>query len=83
MEGYETSAMFLRSFLYTIMTFKACQKRAQEEMDRVVGNNRLPAADDFKNLVYLDALVKEVSPFFLGFINDLDIVSFSTIVIGL
>ncbi|KAF8817278.1 putative cytochrome P450 monooxygenase [Phlegmacium glaucopus] len=59
MEGYETSAMFLRSFIYTLITFQACQKRAQEEMDRVVGSNRLPVAEDFKDLPYLDALIKE------------------------
>ena len=39
------------------------QKRAQDEIDRVVGKNRLPTIEDQKDLVYVGALIKEVLRF--------------------
>ena len=36
------------------------QKRAQEEIDRVVGTSRLPEMADRDNLPYINAVVKEV-----------------------
>ena len=35
------------------------QKKAQAELDAVVGRNRLPDFDDQQNLVYVKALMKE------------------------
>ena len=35
------------------------QKRAQEEIDSVIGNDRLPLLSDRPNLPYLDAVAKE------------------------
>lgn len=37
------------------------QKRAQAEIDRVVGRERLPHFEDRDELVYVNALLKEVS----------------------
>lgn len=36
------------------------QKRAQEEIDRVVGTSRLPDMSDRENLPYINAVVNEV-----------------------
>ena len=36
------------------------QKKAQQEIDRVTGGNRLPTLDDYDSLPYVRALVKEV-----------------------
>ena len=36
------------------------QRRAQAEIDAVVGNERLPTMFDRESLPYIDALVKEV-----------------------
>jgi len=36
------------------------QRKAQEEIDRVIGNKRLPSMGDRKNLPYVNAIVKEV-----------------------
>ena len=36
------------------------QRKAQEELDSVVGTDRLPELADKEDLPYLDALVKEV-----------------------
>lgn len=37
------------------------QRRAQDEIDRVVGRERLPDFEDREELVYVNALLKEVS----------------------
>jgi len=36
------------------------QRKAQEEIDGVVGTDRLPSFQDRQNLPYVDAIVKEV-----------------------
>lgn len=36
------------------------QRKAQAEIDRVVGNDRLPTFADQANLPYIDALAKEL-----------------------
>lgn len=36
------------------------QKKAQEEVDRVVGSGRLPTMEDRGNLPYIEAIVNEV-----------------------
>lgn len=36
------------------------QRKAQEEIDRVVGQDRLPTMTDRENLPYIEAMVKEV-----------------------
>ena len=36
------------------------QRKAQAEIDRVIGSDRFPTLDDQPNLPYIDALMKEV-----------------------
>lgn len=36
------------------------QRKAQEEIDRVIGKDRLPTLADRPSLPYIDAIVKEV-----------------------
>jgi cytochrome P450 len=36
------------------------QKKAQDEIDHVVGSSRLPGLQDRKNLPFIDAIVQEV-----------------------
>lgn len=40
--------------------FPEVQRRAQDEIDRVIGPNGLPGPDDRENLPYIEAIVKEV-----------------------
>jgi cytochrome P450 len=40
--------------------FPDVQRKAQEEIERVVGHNRLPNMADRINLPYINAVVKEV-----------------------
>ena len=43
--------------------FPEAQKKAQAEIDAVVGTDRLPVLEDRERLPYVDALVKEVLRF--------------------
>ena len=47
------------TFLLAMVLHPEVQKRAQEELDRVVGKNNLPSMDDRPNLPYVDAICKE------------------------
>ena len=42
-----------------MVKYPKVQKRAQEEIDRVVGRNRLPEFSDKDSLPYIFAMVKE------------------------
>ena len=46
-----------------MMAYPEVQQRAQEEIDQIVGGERLPRVEDRENLPYVDALVKEVFRF--------------------
>lgn len=39
--------------MLTMMTHPECQRKAQEELDRVIGNHRLPTFEDYADLPYL------------------------------
>jgi len=50
----------MSSFFLAMSLYPEVQAQAQAEMDRVVGQGRLPSWDDHDSLPYLEALVKEV-----------------------
>lgn len=56
---FQTVAILLTLFLAMLMNPDA-QAKAQEEIDRVIGTDRLPTFDDEPKLPYLSALAKEV-----------------------
>lgn len=43
-----------------MVLYPEVQKKAQEEIDRVVGPSRLPTYSDRENLPFIDATLKEV-----------------------
>lgn len=47
-------------FFLAMTLFPEAQKKAQEEIDRVIGTDRLPTLDDRPFLPYVNALAKEV-----------------------
>ena len=55
----DTTVMTLSAFTAAMIKFPDVQRKAQEEIDRVVGTGRLPTFEDRENLPYVDALVKE------------------------
>ena len=45
-------------FSALIPAYPEIQAKAHEELDRVVGRNRLPTIDDEKNLSFIHAIIK-------------------------
>ncbi|KAH9888103.1 CyP450 monooxygenase [Cubamyces lactineus] len=58
--GADTTAGSLFAFFCAMIMHPEAQKRAQEELDAVVGPDRLPEHADRPSLPYVDAILKEV-----------------------
>lgn len=58
--GSETTATTINNWFLAMALFPEARAAAQEEIDRVVGPDRLPTWEDEKNLPYVRAMVKEV-----------------------
>jgi len=61
--GAETSASYLQNFVISLLQSPVSQRKAQKEIDSVVGGDRLPVLADFERLPYIKALVREVFRF--------------------
>nr|BAK09383.1 cytochrome P450 [Postia placenta] len=57
--GNDSTSAAVRSCFLALALHPQFQKKAQEELDRVVGSSRLPDFEDRKNLPYINALLKE------------------------
>lgn len=44
--GAETTATLVQNFIYSMVVDPRVQKKAQEEIDRVVGRDRIPTQDE-------------------------------------
>ena len=55
-----TASDFIRTCILLFVTHPWVQKKAQEELDRVVGTGRFPTLQDYENLPYCRAVVSEV-----------------------
>ncbi|OBT52291.1 hypothetical protein VE04_05950 [Pseudogymnoascus sp. 24MN13] len=58
--GSETTASSLNNLILAMCQNPDVVKKAQEELDRVVGNTRMPTWDDESNLPYIRAIIKEL-----------------------
>ncbi|KAL6308002.1 cytochrome P450 [Sparassis latifolia] len=58
--GTETTVTTLSVFFLTMVLHPEVYKKAQEEVDRVVGRGRLPDFNDRDSLPYLECVLKEV-----------------------
>jgi cytochrome P450 len=58
--GSDTLTSAFLSFVYAMMTHPEVQQKAQQEIDEVIGNDRLPEFSDEASLPYIGALVTEV-----------------------
>ena len=54
------TAAIMQWFSAIIPAYPDIQRKAQEELDRVVGRSRLPGIEDEKDLPYCHAIIKEV-----------------------
>lgn len=50
----------MMSFVLAMLLFPDAQVKAQQEIDAVIGSNRLPTFEDRASLPYTERLVKEV-----------------------
>ncbi|KJZ70820.1 hypothetical protein HIM_09779 [Hirsutella minnesotensis 3608] len=57
--GLDTTVAVLSGFVLAMVMFPHVQHKAQEEIERVVGNDRLPGFADRPNLPYIEAIVQE------------------------
>lgn len=57
--GADTSVSTMSAFFLAMSMFPEVQRKAQEEIDRVVGTSRLPSFADRDNLPYVCAIVEE------------------------
>ncbi|KAL6867809.1 cytochrome P450 [Trichoderma novae-zelandiae] len=57
--GSDTTVSSLMAFVLAMVLNPDVQQKAQEEIDRVVGPDRLPSESDRENLPYVDGIVKE------------------------
>ncbi|KAH7137043.1 cytochrome P450 [Dactylonectria estremocensis] len=58
--GSETTSSSLNNFLLALCQYPNVVQRAQEELDRVVGNTRMPSWGDEADLLYIRAIIKEL-----------------------
>ncbi|KAI0086252.1 cytochrome P450 [Irpex rosettiformis] len=58
--GADTTVSSMHTFILAMTLYPEVQKRAQAEIDLVVGNERLPSFEDRAQLPFVEALIKEV-----------------------
>jgi cytochrome P450 len=63
-EGSDTSSTTMQFILLVLSKYPEVQRKAQQEMDDVVGPDRTPNENDLPKLKYLEALIEEVSKVF-------------------
>ncbi|KDQ20363.1 hypothetical protein BOTBODRAFT_379163 [Botryobasidium botryosum FD-172 SS1] len=57
--GSDTTSAFLHSLILAMISYPEAQKKAQQELDSVVGHDRIPALDDMASLPYIQAVIYE------------------------
>ncbi|KZT35830.1 cytochrome P450 [Sistotremastrum suecicum HHB10207 ss-3] len=58
--GIDTTTVTLHLFYLAMTKYPEYQRRAQEEIDRLTEQKRLPSISDWANLPFIDALIMEV-----------------------
>lgn len=53
----------MEGFSVAMLHYPAVMRKAQAELDAVVGSGRLPTFEDFDSLPYFQALIKEITRF--------------------
>ncbi|KAJ7603367.1 cytochrome P450 [Roridomyces roridus] len=54
---------FLHSLILALMAYPEVQRKAHEEMDRIVGDQRMPTLDDLQRMPYIRAIILETHRF--------------------
>lgn len=62
--GTETSASLIQSLVLCLIRSPAVLRKAQDEIDSVVGKHRFPELSDINGMPYVQAMIREVRPSF-------------------
>lgn len=57
--GSDSTVAVMQSVILAFLMFPEVVRKGQEEIDKVVGNDRFPTFEDRKSLPYIDGIVKE------------------------
>jgi cytochrome P450 len=57
--GADTTVSAIMSFFLAMLVYPEVQSKAQTEIDRVIGRERLPEMEDLESLPYVSAVVAE------------------------
>ncbi|KAJ7665797.1 cytochrome P450 [Mycena rosella] len=57
--GSDTTSSYLQSLILALVAYPEVQKKAHEEIDRVVGGHRMPTLDDLADMPYIRAMILE------------------------
>lgn len=60
LEGSDTSSAILQTIIMLLVAYPEAQAKAQEEIDKVVGNQNPPTWSDLRELHYMHAFIEEV-----------------------
>ncbi|KAL4261411.1 cytochrome P450 family protein [Pleurotus pulmonarius] len=58
--GADTTASSLETYILALLQHPEIQKKGQEEIDRVIGHDRLPTFEDYDVLPYVECVVQEI-----------------------
>lgn len=58
-DAAETTALTMRTSIMFLATHPSVQDKAQKELDALCGVDRVPSLADFKDLPYLNCIMKE------------------------
>ncbi|KAK7437469.1 hypothetical protein VKT23_018540 [Stygiomarasmius scandens] len=58
-----TTSAFLQNVIMCLTAFPEAQRKAQEEIDRVIGHNHVPRLEDLDQLPYCQAIINETHRF--------------------
>ncbi|KAJ7143019.1 cytochrome P450 [Mycena epipterygia] len=61
--GSATSSSYLQSLVLALVAYPDAQKKAHDEIDRVVGEHRMPTLDDLEHMPYIRAIIMETHRF--------------------
>ncbi|KAJ7445958.1 cytochrome P450 [Mycena galericulata] len=61
--GSGTTSSYLSTLILALVAYPDAQKKAHEEIDRVVGEHRLPTLDDLEHMPYIRAMILEAHRF--------------------
>ncbi|KAJ6564650.1 cytochrome P450 [Mycena capillaripes] len=59
----DTTSAYLQSLIMALVAYPDAQKQAHEEIDRVVGEDRMPTLDDLDHMPYIRAMILETHRF--------------------